>query len=72
LKRLADQGKINSLEDRNKYLFKYKDIENQISEKILQTFINAFGTSGLAHLIEKGKKLNESDIEDLKEFIDKT
>jgi predicted transcriptional regulator len=71
LKRLSEQGKIQSYEESNRYFFQYKDIQNQVSDSILSMFIRAFGSSGLTNLIEKSKNLTDDDIQELMDLIDK-
>ena len=71
LKRLADQKKVNFYEEGNRNYYQFKDIKNQVSDKLLSTFVRAFGPSGIAYLIEKSKNLSEKDIQDLKDLIDK-
>ena len=70
LKRLSEQEKVTHFEESNKHFFQFKDIESLVSENLLSIFINAFGTKGLASLIEKGKKLTKDDIKDLTDTID--
>ena len=70
LKRLAKQEKINSYEESNRIYYQYKDIQEQVSDRLLSTFIRAFGSSGVAHLIERSKNLTEEDMNDLMKLID--
>ena len=71
LKRLAEQEKINSYEHSNRYYYQYKDIQNQVSDRLLSTFIRAFGSTGVTHLIEKSKNLTEEDMKELMDLVDK-
>ena len=70
LKRLAEQEEINSYAESNRYFYQYKDIQKQISDRLLSTFINAFGTTGISHLIERSKNLTEEDMQELMNLID--
>lgn len=70
LKRLADQNKVDSREESNRYYYRYRDIQKQVSDTLLSTFIRAFGTSGITHLIERSQNLSDEDIEDLMNMID--
>jgi len=70
LKRLAEQKKIDSRDESNRYYYRYKDIQQQVSDRLLSTFIRAFGTSGITHLIERSKNLSDEDIDDLMNMID--
>lgn len=70
LKRLAEQQKVNSFENSKKYYYQYKDIQKQVSDRLLSTFVRAFGSSGINYLVERGKNLSEEDINDLTKMID--
>ena len=70
LKRLAEQHKIDYIEDSNRIFYRFKDIQVQEANKMLATFIHAFGTSGLAHLANATQNLSENDIKQLYDEVD--
>lgn len=70
LKRLAEKNKIDYMEDNNRIFYRFKDIQKQETNKMLATFIHAFGTSGLSHLANATQHLSENDIKQLYEEID--
>lgn len=70
LKRLSEQDKVNSYSKSNRFYYQYRDIQKQVSDRLLSTFIRAFGMSGVTHLIERSQNLTEEDINDLMNLID--
>lgn len=70
LKRLSVQEKINFREVTNKNFYQYKDIQEQVLDRLLSTFIRAFGSTGIARLIEKSQNLTDKEMEELKKLID--
>jgi predicted transcriptional regulator len=65
LKRLADNSKVDFYEQNNRWYYRYKNIESEVTKSLLKIFIQAFGSSGLSHLSQTTKELSKEDIDNL-------
>ena len=65
LRRLSEQKKIESKEEHNRLSYQYINIEEQETSSLLKLFVQAFGVSGLTHLVKKSQNLTLEEIEQM-------
>ncbi|MEE9223942.1 MAG: BlaI/MecI/CopY family transcriptional regulator [Thermoplasmata archaeon] len=73
LARLYDKGLIDRIREpykgRERYVYAYKDIENEYMEGLIAGVVKVFGTKGLVHLSARIDEMSKEELEEIRQRL---